>query len=264
LERRSFIARFWYEKNWTHILKNYKHLFFDLDGTLWDLHRNTRAAMAELFARYGEHIAHLDFELFFQRYHHHNNHVWSLYRQDKIKKDELRYVRFERAFADVNHTSSSQFIDQFSLDFLEVAPRQPLTVEGTHELLAHCKGRYQMHIITNGFIEVQGHKMKAASLEGFFQQIVYSEHVGVRKPHPDIFRYALENAGASAEESLMIGDDWEADILGARNYGIDQAYLCTAEAEQNKLNASHGNDPVRHNYKPTYTLHSLRELIDIL
>jgi putative hydrolase of the HAD superfamily len=121
-----------------------------------------------------------------------------------------------------------------------------------------------MHIITNGFVEVQGHKMKAASLENFFDQIINSEHVGVRKPHPDIFRYALEKAGAEAGESLMIGDDWEADILGARNYGIDQAYLITAEEEQNKVNASHGNDPVRHNYKPTYTLHSLRELIDIL
>ena len=86
-----------------------------------------------------------------------------------------------------------------------------------------------MHIITNGFFEVQGHKMQAAKLEGYFQHIINSEHVGVRKPHNDIFQYSLEKAGAVKEESLMIGDDWDADILGARDFGIDQAYLSTKE-----------------------------------
>lgn len=245
-------------------MKTYKHLFFDLDGTLWDLKRNTRAAMTELFTQHQQEIGHLDFELFYTRYHHHNDHVWTLYRQDKIKKEELRYVRFERAFSDVNHIASSNFIDRFSLDFLEVAPRQPLTMEGAHEVLNHCKGRYHMHIITNGFFEVQGHKMQAARLEGYFQHIINSEHVGVRKPHNDIFQHSLEKAGAVKEESLMIGDDWDADILGARDFGIDQAYLSTKEIEQNEVNADHGNGPVRHNYKPTYTLHSLLELLEIL
>ncbi|MFM7233689.1 MAG: YjjG family noncanonical pyrimidine nucleotidase [Flavobacteriales bacterium] len=245
-------------------MKKYTHLFFDLDGTLWDLKRNTRAAMEELFQRHNQHIGHLDFENFYNRYHHHNDHVWALYRQDKIKKDELRFVRFDRTFRDLNHPATHEFVDRFSLDFLEVAPRQPLTMEGAHELLDHCKDRYELHIITNGFVEVQGHKMKAASLEGYFRHIINSEHVGVRKPHPEIFRYALEKASASKEESLMIGDDWDADILGARDFGIDQAFLTASEEEQNALNASHGNKSVRHNYKPTYTLHSLLELKDIL
>jgi len=245
-------------------LKKYTHLFFDLDGTLWDLKRNTRAAMEELFARHSNQIGHLDFEYFFQRYHHHNDQVWSLYRQDKIKKDELRFVRFERAFADLSHQASFDFVDRFSLDFLEVAPRQSLTMDGAHQLLDYCKGKYFMHIITNGFIEVQGHKMKAASLDNYFEQLIFSEHVGVRKPHPNIFHYALEKAGARVEESLMIGDDWEADILGARDFGMDQAFLSVKEDEQNLINASHGNSPVRHNYKPTYTLHSLADLMEIL
>jgi putative hydrolase of the HAD superfamily len=264
MERGTFEHCLWNEKNWTLVLKTYRHLFFDLDGTLWDLKRNTRAAMEELFQIHNEQIGHLDFELFYRRYHHHNDHVWALYRQDKIKKDELRFVRFERAFADVSHPATHDFIDRFSLDFLEVAPRQPLTIEGTHEALNHCKDRYRMHIITNGFIEVQGHKMRAAQLEGYFEHIINSEHVGVRKPHADIFRYALEKAGATKEDSLMIGDDWDADILGARDFGMDQAFLSLHEEEQNELNASHGNGPVRHNYKPTYTLHSLHELLNIL
>ena len=245
-------------------MKKYTHLFFDLDGTLWDLKRNTRTAMEELFTLHIQQIGHLDFEFFFRRYHHHNDHVWALYRQDKIKKEELRYVRFERAFADLNHQASFDFIDQFSLDFLEVAPRQTLTMDGAHQLLDYCKEKYTMHIITNGFVEVQGHKMKAASLEGYFEHVINSEHAGVRKPHPDIFHYALQKAGARVEESLMIGDDWEADILGARDFGMDQAFLTVKEVEQNAANAAHGNGAVRHNYKPTYTLHSLTDLMEIL
>ncbi|MFN5620444.1 MAG: YjjG family noncanonical pyrimidine nucleotidase [Flavobacteriales bacterium] len=243
-------------------MKKYKHLFFDLDGTLWDLKRNTRAAMQELFATHAETIGHLDFELFFQRYHHHNDHVWALYRQDKIKKDDLRFVRFERAFSDVNHSASHAFIDRFSLDFLDVAPRQSLTMEGAHALLDYCAPHYHMHIITNGFIEVQGHKMKAANLEPYLKVVINSEHAGVRKPHPDIFNFALEKTGASKEESLMIGDDWEADILGARDFGMDQVYLTEAEQLHNERLPSGGAH--RHNYKPTYTVHSLLELIDIL
>ena len=257
-------ACIWNEKNRTILLKTYKHLFFDLDGTLWDLKRNTRAAMQELFSQHNEQIGHLDFELFFQRYHHHNDHVWALYRQDKIKKDDLRYVRFERAFQDLNHEAHPSFVDRFSLDFLAVAPRQPLTMQGAHELLDYCKTRYTMHIITNGFVEVQGIKMESAKLNDYFQHVINSEHVGVRKPHPDIFRYALEKAGAEVEESLMIGDDWDADVLGARDYGMDQAYLTVKEEEQNAVNSEHGNSRVRHNYKPTYTLHSLSELLNIL
>lgn len=243
-------------------MKQYKHLFFDLDGTLWDLKRNTRAAMEELFSTHAAEIGHLDFELFFRRYHHHNDQVWALYRQDKIKKDELRFVRFERAFADVSHPASHSFIDRFSLDFLEVAPRQPLTIDGAHDLLQYCAPRYEMHIITNGFIEVQGHKMKAAKLEPYFKAIINSEHAGVRKPHPNIFQFALEQAGATKEESLMIGDDWDADILGARDFGMDQVYL--DESEQDHNSRLPGAGAHRHNYKPTYTIHSLSELMDIL
>lgn len=245
-------------------MKTYKHLFFDLDGTLWDLKRNTRSALIQLFAQYADVIGDLDFEQFFKRYHHHNDHVWALYRQDKIKKDELRFVRFERAFKDVGHASSTEFVDRFSLDFLEVAPRQSQTIAGAHELLEYCAPRYSMHIITNGFMEVQGHKMKAAGLAPFFREVINSEHCGVRKPHPTIFRFALEKAGACVEESLMIGDDWEADILGARDFGMDQAYLSEQEDVHNEILTAAGNKSRRHNYSPTYTIHSLSELKAIL
>jgi putative hydrolase of the HAD superfamily len=107
-----------------------------------------------------------------------------------------------------------------------------------------------LHIITNGFSEVQGLKMEAGGLNGHFTEIINSEDCGIRKPHKGIFDHAMQRTGASPEVSLMIGDDWEADILGARDYGMHQAWLATTES--------------RHNFTPTYTLRSLRELMPIL
>jgi putative hydrolase of the HAD superfamily len=244
-------------------LKKYENLFFDLDGTLWDLRKNTRSALEVLFEKYSD-VQAINFEHFFRRYHHHNDQVWALYRDNKIEKEVLRYVRFERAFVDCQYDGNPQLIADFSNDFMEICPRMPHTIDGTHELLEHCASRYQMHIITNGFIEVQGHKMKAAKLNDYFTEMINSEHCGVRKPHRGIFDYAMQTTGADASKSLMIGDDWEADILGARNYGMDQAYLTTTDDLMNEINAFHGHDPVRHNYKPTYTISSLHELIGIL
>jgi len=245
-------------------LKKYKHLFFDLDGTLWDLQENTRNALVILFEKFKTELSEVDFEKFFKRYHHHNDHVWALYREGKIEKHVLRTIRFERAFEDVGLNLENDFIEKFSEEFLEVCPRQPKTLEGAHELLEHCKNNYQLHIITNGFVEVLGHKMAAAKLTDYFTEIINSEHCGIRKPHAGIFEYALNKAGANKENSLMIGDDWEADIIGARNFGIDQAFLTTTEDLMSEINREAGSGSLRHNYKPTYTVSKLSELLEVL
>lgn len=241
-------------------MKKYKHLFFDLDGTLWDLRLNTRVTLELLFEKFNNELVGVDFDRFFARYHHHNDHVWSLYRDGKIDKETLRYVRFERAFADLGKHDTNQFVRSFSDDFMEICPKQPHTLEGAHDLLDYCKSNYQMHIITNGFIEVQGHKMNAAKLNDYFLHMINSELCGVRKPHAGIFEYAMKVSGASPDESLMIGDDWVADIIGARDFGIDQAFLTTTEDLLSQLQVGEGHDPLRHNYKPTYTISSLIEL----
>jgi YjjG family noncanonical pyrimidine nucleotidase len=245
-------------------LKKYKHLFFDLDGTLWDLKKNTIEALTLLFDRYSSELQNINFKKFHQRYVIHNDRVWALYRDGKIEKEKLRYVRFERAFEDVGSAPDKLFIDQFANDFMYECPRMPHTLEGTHELLDYCKNHYELHIITNGFIEVQGHKMNAANLNSYFTHMINSEHCGVRKPHAGIFEYALQQSNATREESLMIGDDWDADILGARDFGMDQAFITTTEDQLNELNEAHGHAAVRHNYKPTYTISKLLELKEVL
>jgi putative hydrolase of the HAD superfamily len=240
----------------------YKHLFFDLDGTLWDLHKNTRAAMLILFDRYADKgLKDVDFETFFSRYHHHNDQAWALYRVGKIEKASLRVVRFERSFGDAGLIFSPEFIDEFADAFLDVCPRQPALIEGARELLDKClEAKIPMHIITNGFVEVQGTKMASAKIDHYFLEVINSEDAGVRKPHPQIFQYALDRAGATKEESLMIGDDWDADIIGARDFGMDHAFLTTTE---DMLDRIHGTTS-RHNHKAHYTISNLSELLPVL
>jgi putative hydrolase of the HAD superfamily len=153
------------------------------------------------------------------------------------------------------------FVELFATEFLAICPRLPHLIEGAREILEQTKGAYTHVILTNGFIEVQGFKMAAAEIEEYFSTVVYSEEAGVRKPHAAIFELALQRANCTAEEALMIGDDWDADILGARNAGIDQVFFTGTEKRLAEL---HDGKSVRHNYVPTFTIDTLGELKNIL
>lgn len=241
-------------------MKKYKHIFFDLDGTLWDIHRNTREALDQMFREFD--LDQNSFESFYRRYIYHNEKVWALYRVGKIEKEELRTIRFERAFSDVGLNTPSSEIEIFASRFLEVCPQMPHLLEGTHTLLSRWKTQATLHIITNGFQEVQGFKLEAGKLYPYFDQIINSEDAGYRKPHKGIFEYALQQAGASGEHSLMIGDDWDADIIGARDFGMDQVFITATEKMQ--MSVTGETHKIRHNYTPTYTVDSLTELLPLL
>lgn len=242
----------------------YKHLFFDLDGTLWDLFKNTEIALTQLMEPLEQRGFRIEnFDYFYRRYHVHNERVWSLYRAGKMDKHVLRTERFKLAFHDVDLEVSNDTVDWFADAFLDICPKLPHLLPGTIDLLDALHGKYTMHIITNGFQEVQGFKMKAGQLDRYFTEIINSEDAGVKKPDPGIFEYAMKRAGAVPEESLMIGDDWDADILGARDFGMDQAYLTTSELRMAEMMGKEKTE-ARHNYKPTFVVNHLSELKAIL
>ncbi len=202
-----------------------EHVFFDLDHTLWDFEKNSDLTFHKLFKDYS-----IDLEVssFLAVYKPINLKFWRLYREEKISKENLRYQRLKEAFDVVNYDASDDLINVLAIKYIEIMPNFNHLFEGTFDILDYLKEKYQLHIITNGFEEVQSRKMKSSNIDHYFNQVITSESVGVKKPNPRVFEYALNIANASKENSIMIGDSIEADIEGALNFGL-KAIHCDFE-----------------------------------
>jgi putative hydrolase of the HAD superfamily len=232
-------------------VRKYQHLFFDLDHTLWDFEANSAEAIWEIFTELQvSDRGDIDFEEFILTYRQINRACWNQYRKNEISKETLRYTRFKRALAEYGIVDQ-ELSDTFSDQYIIRSPKKTNLIAGTTEVLRYLEGeKYQMHIITNGFSEVQFVKIENAGLSKYFDVILTSEMVGEKKPHPSVFHQAVVLAEADLSESLMIGDNLEADVIGAREMGMDQVYYNPEE------------DP--HEESITYEIKALSELIEIL
>jgi len=199
-----------------------KHIFFDLDHTLWDFEANSDIAFQTIFKKYNVGI---DLQKFLNYYRDINQNYWELYRNDKISKEELRIGRLKDTFVKIKQKFDNELLHNLSIEYIEVLPNNNKLFEGTHEILEHLYPKYRLHIITNGFNEVQYKKLDNSGLSKYFDKIITSEDAGVKKPNPKIFKYALDLAEATSKESMMIGDNWEADVMGAINNGMDAIYF---------------------------------------
>jgi len=227
----------------------YKCIFWDLDRTLWDFEANAMEAFQELYKKYNLARIFPDFDTFHDTYRRLNRQLWEDYRNGKIEKEVLKYVRFHltlKAFG----KNDLELARKLGQDYMEVSANKTQLFPNSHEVLSYLRERYRLYIITNGFQEVQIRKIRNSGLEEYFEGIITSEKAGVQKPHEEIFLYALEKAGVKAPESLMIGDDMEGDILGARALGMDQVYF--------------NPDKKPHQQQPTYEITSLKELMEVL
>ena len=210
-----------------------KHIFFDLDHTLWDFEKNSAKAYHACFIKYNIGI---DLNVFLEAYSPINKKYWKLYREDKVTKNDLKYGRLKEAFDLVNHSISKETILNIADEYLDYLPQFNSLFEGSVEILDYLKPKYKLHIITNGFSEIQHTKLKTSRIYDYFTQIITSESVGVKKPNPKVFRFALKKANAIARESFMVGDNLEADIIGSENVGM-QAIL---------FNPDKARSPIRH------------------
>ena len=228
----------------------YKHLFFDLDHTLWDFDANAKATLAQLhidldLVSKGVH----DFEAFHKNYLQHNEKLWARYRNGYIRQEELRLKRMWLTLLDFR-IADEALAKQLSELFLQLLPARSTLFPHAIEVLQYLTGKgYRLHIITNGFEATQHNKLKNSGLAVFFQQVITSECSNSLKPKKEIFEFAMERAKATAAESIMIGDSIEVDITGARNAGMDQVHANFIDAPQ----------PI----KPTYTITDLRQLEEI-
>ena len=204
--------------------QKYKHVFFDLDRTLWDFDAAAEVAFERIYEKYNlKSLGIPSAHEFHEVYHPLNEQLWVLYREDKITKNYLNRTRFMQPLAHYG-IHDTALADHLSEDYVYWSPRIVRLVTGTMELLDYLKPKYHLHLITNGFQEVQHTKLSGSGLEPYFETLTVSEEVGVKKPNPEIFLYALRKANASPAESLMIGDEMAVDIDGARAAGIDQIF----------------------------------------
>ena len=208
-----------------HSALKYKHLFFDLDRTLWDFDAAAEVAFERIYEKYNlKALGIPNAHEFHEVYHPLNEQLWVLYRADQITKDELNRTRFLKPLEHYG-IHDIELADHLSEDYVYWSPRIVRLIPGTMELLDYLKPKYHLHLITNGFQEVQHTKLSGSGLEPYFETLTVSEEVGVKKPNPEIFIYALNKAHATAEESLVIGDEMAVDIDGARAAGIDQVFF---------------------------------------
>ncbi len=231
-------------------MKHYKHLFFDLDHTIWDFDRNAEETLQELFVLHKLEALGLTSAADFITTYTRNNHaLWADYHLGKIDKETLRQTRFSKTFTDMG-LHPEVVPAAFEDDYVALCPTKTNLFPHAHETLRYLHSKYTLHLITNGFRESQEVKLKGSGLAGYFRHIIISEEVGFNKPHPAIFEHAIKLAGAKNEESLMIGDSLEADVYGALNFGMDAIYFNPLKA------AKPNNVPVQ--------IHSLDELTRLL
>lgn len=214
-----------------------KHIFFDLDRTLWDFDKNSETALKILFEQERLHTYISDFEVFHKEYKNRNQALWIRYGKGKITKDELRYERFRSTFKKLG-IHNEVLVRNFGDGYVEISPKQTCLKPFAKNVLMDLKDmNFNLHIITNGFAEVQSIKMNCAGLDPFFDAIICSEDIGHNKPDKRIFHHAFLKSGASKEVSLMVGDDYKADIMGALNAGMKAIWYDSENYRKSKYEA---------------------------
>lgn len=231
-------------------MAKYRNIFFDLDDTLWAFSENSRNTFEEVYQKHNFGLYFDSFEHYYRLYQTRNLELWAEYTARKITKEELNDRRFFYPLQAVG-VDDPNLSKEFSTDFFSLVSTKEKLMPYAKETLEYLKPKYNLYILSNGFRELQGLKMKASGIDGYFKKIILSEDIGVMKPYPEIFHFALSATQSELRESLMIGDSWDADITGAHSVGMHQAFYDIT-----------GRSTLP--FLPTYRIYSLNELMGIL
>ena len=228
----------------------YKHLFFDLDHTLWDFDANAKIALQEIYSFFNLELKGVKpFDAFYKHYLHHNEILWDRYHKGFISSDDLKWKRMWRTLLEFK-IGDEKLARDMGAKFLEILPVKKLLFPHTIEILDYLVAKnYELHMITNGFEKTQWSKLNNSGLGGYFKNVITSEASNSLKPKKEIFDYAIMKAGATLGNSIMLGDNLDADIKGAMNAGMDAVFV-------NHVNAST-------ELTPTYTVTHLKQLENI-
>ncbi|MBU3715168.1 MAG: noncanonical pyrimidine nucleotidase, YjjG family [Ferruginibacter sp.] len=207
-------------------MRKYNHIFFDLDHTLWDFDTNAKHTLSDLYLEFELNTSiSADFNAFFLKYIYHNKILWERYQKGFITVEELKWKRMWRTLLEFK-IGDEKLAKNMSARFLELLPTKTELFPHAIEILHYLKEKkYTMHLITNGFEKTQWNKIRNAGMDHYFNQVITSEASNSVKPEKEIFEYALLKANAEKNESIMIGDNLDADIQGAINAGIDNIFV---------------------------------------
>lgn len=232
-------------------MPSYKHIFFDLDHTLWDFDTNAKSSLTDIFGefRLAEKVT-PEFDVFYDKYLHHNKILWERYQNGYITAEELKWRRMWRTMMEFK-VGDEKLAKDLSARFLDILPLKDAMFPYAYEILNYLKNKhYQIHLITNGFEKTQWSKIRNSKIDHFFTHVITSEASNSMKPEKEIFEFAMHQSGALLHESIMVGDNLDADIKGAMNAGMDSIFVNHIEAKTN--------------LKPTYMVTHLKELETIL
>lgn len=210
------------------MMRDIKDIFFDLDGTLWDFKENSRKAFYSVFQEYEVPVSMAEF---FEAYTPINQYYWDQYRRQLITHEDLNARRFQETFSRLKIERSKDWLNQFRHAYLEGLSNTETLFPRTLETLNYLKKRYSLHIITDGFSQIQKGKLKRSGIYSYFQTMTFSDEAGVTKPHPGIFEMALNRAGAQTKQSLMVGDHLEFDIKGAKDFGLKTIHFAPDQTQ---------------------------------
>ena len=229
----------------------YRSIFIDLDDTLWAFTENARDTFEEMYHQYRFERYFQSFDHFMKLYTPKNLELWELYGRHEISKDELNARRFSYPLLQVG-VDDPALVKAYSDGFFAAIPYKRKLMPHAMEALEYLSGKYRLYILSNGFRELQEQKMRSAGILRYFRKIVLSEDIGVHKPFPAIFNFAMSATQSEFRTSLMIGDNWKNDIVGAREVGMGQGYYCP-DAEPSVLE-----------FQPTFLLRDWEEIEKVL
>lgn len=230
-------------------MHKYKHVFFDLDRTLWDFDMNSFDALNDVFLKYKLDTYFKNPKEFIDLYHKHNDILWAQYRDGNIKKEILRFKRFQLTLQDKNIDEKDLAIS-LGENYLELSVTKQRVFPNTYQILDYLKPLYPLYILTNGFRETQFKKLNNCHLNDYFDHVFTSETIGYNKPHLKIYQWAVSSVNAKKEECILIGDDQAVDIHGANQFGMDSVFF------------NPSGEDITH--PATYTIKDLIEIKEIL
>lgn len=220
-------------------MSKYRHVFFDLDHTLWDFDTNSRETLEELFITHQlEEKLNTNPKKFVEVYLKINQKMWTLYNQNKISKQELRDTRFNLLFKKFKY-NNSELAKTIDFEYINTCPKKGKLIDGALEVVEHLSKDYVIHVITNGFQETQETKIKYSGIAPYVSELITSENSGYQKPNTGIFSFALDRIKSHRKECIMIGDNLETDIKGAKQSRIDHIFFNEMRIDRRKLRVQH-------------------------